>query len=247
MESKIASLLKLRSHPVAVYRTTQCPENATQFQEGKWGCVVSMLHASATKGITAAFSDKTVVCKGGRAGTGIEPFQTGVIEYFLSVGGKGPKKGEFYKRSPALALDYMNAMPEYRTDHYLVLTPLCNVEAEPKEPLDGVIFLVNADQLSGLVTLSNFDSGRSDNTAVTFGAGCAQSILFPFSAENTNQKCYIGLTDPSARKYIRGDLLSFSIPWARFQEMEAIAEESFLTKETWGAIADRLEGPASSR
>lgn len=133
-----------------------------------------------------------------------------------------------------------NSIPEYRTDNYLIFTPLCSVDSETKEALDGVIFLVNADQLSGLVTLSNFDRKSIDNTSVTFGGGCAQSILFPFSAENTNQKCFIGLTDPSARKCISGEILSFSIPWARFKEMKNVAEESFLTKETWGTIAKRL-------
>lgn len=240
MESKIASLLKLHNHPVAVYRTDNCPENAVQFKEGRWGCIVALLNASAHQGITAAFCERTVVCKGGRAGLGIEPLETGVMEYFLSVGGKGPKEGEFYRKSPELALDYIEAMPEYRTDHYLVFTPLCNVDPGSAENLDGIIFLVNADQLSGLVTLSNFDKKSLDNTAVTFGAGCAQSVLFPFSAENAGQRCYIGLTDPSARKRISGELLSFSIPWARFKEMESVAEESFLTKETWGVIANRL-------
>lgn len=240
MESKIASLIKLHNHPVAVYRTDKCPELAVQFKEGRWGCIVAMLNASANKGITAAFCSRTVACRGGRAGTGIEPFEAGVIEYFLSVGGKDPKEGEFYRRSPELALDYMEAMPKYRTDNYLVFTPLNNVDSETKEKMDGIIFLVNADQLSGLVTLSNFDRKSLDNTAVTFGAGCAQAILFPFSEENTDQKCYIGLTDPSARKCISGEILSFSIPWDRFREMEAAAEESFLTKETWQMIAKRL-------
>lgn len=240
MESKIASLLKLKNQPVVVYRTKECPENAVQFKEGKWGCVVALLNAAANKGMTAAFCDKTVVCKGGRAGTGIEPFESGVTEYFLSVGGKGPKKGEFYRRSPELALDYMESMPEYRTDNYLVFTPLCNIDSTQKENLDGIIFLVNADQLSGLVTLSNYDRKSLDNSTVTFGSGCAQSILFPFSEENADHKCYIGLTDPSARKCISGDILSFSIPWIRFKEMEELAEESFLTKETWEVIARRL-------
>lgn len=240
MESKIATLLKLRTQPVAVYRTDTCPEHAVQFQEGRWGCIIAMLNACACKGVTAAFCDKTVVCKGGRAGTGIQHFETGVIEYFLSVGGRGPKQGEFYRKTPELARDYIAAMPAFPTENYLVFAPLRDIAADADLPLDGVIFLANADQLSGLVTLSNYDRKSLDNTAVSFGSGCAQAILYPFTAENREQKCYIGLTDPSARKCIRGDLLSFSIPWARFKEMEAEAEGSFLTKETWGVIAKRL-------
>lgn len=76
---------------------------------------------------------------------------------------------------------------------------------------------------------------------VLFGAGCAQSVLYPLAEQiKGGNLCYIGLTDPSARKYVSADILSFSAPWSRFLELEAAADESFLHTETWEVISRRL-------
>jgi len=235
MKSRIAELIRLKNHPVAVCREDAFPEGALSFRPGVWGCVVALL-AAAANGKTAAFDKETVVCAGGRAGLGLEPFQTGVIEYFLSVGGKGPKPGEFYKKSPELALDFLRSLPDWRTEKAIVFRPLDELP-EGLSP-DGVVFLVNADQLSGLVTLANYDASRQDNVKLLFGSGCAQTALLPFGGDG--KSCVVGLTDPSARKCIGKDLLSFSIPYGRFLEMEKEADGSFLTKETWQEIAKRL-------
>ena len=74
-----------------------------------------------------------------------------------------------------------------------------------------------------------------------FGAGCVQSVLYPLAGQIKGEdRCYIGLTDPSSRKCVSTDILSFSAPWSRFLELESAADESFLHTETWEVISRRL-------
>lgn len=238
MKSKIAEAIKLNNQPVAVFTSKELPEDAMQFRKGVRGCAVAMLNA-ASKGKTAAFNKETVACPGGRAGLGIQKFELGKIEYFLSVGGNGSKPGEFYKQSPELARNYIQQMPDIETDEYVILKPLS--ELKKNDMPEVVIFLVNADQLSGLATLANYDKKTQDNVKLLFGAGCAQSVLYGLdAARKDSSACYIGLTDPSARKCIQKDILSFTIPFKRFLEMENNVESSFFHTDTWEVIAKRI-------
>lgn len=240
MNSKIAEKIKLKTQPVAVYRSSSRPEGALQFKKGVWGCVIAMLNA-ASKGRVVAFHRSNVTCPGGLAGLGLKPLEPGMIEYFLSVGGKGPKPGEHYKKTPDLALDYIHQLPDCCSPEYVVLQPLNEISEDSMSP-EAVIFLVNADQMSGLATLANYDKPTQDNVKLLFGAGCAQSILNGLDASQRNSdSCFIGLTDPSARKCIEKDVLSFTVPFKRFLEMERNACGSFLDTDTWQEIAQRIE------
>jgi uncharacterized protein (DUF169 family) len=237
MKSKIAEAIKLQTQPIAVWRAEEKPQGALTLTPGKWGCTMGLINAAARGQISAA-SAETVVCRGGRAGLALAPFETGEIEYFLSCGSQDPRGSEHYKQDPQLALAYIHNLPNVHAI-WTVFAPLSEV---PDGVPEVVIFLANADQLSGLVTLANYDCQNPDSVRVLFGAGCAQCVLYPLDAQQRGvDTCFIGLTDPSARKFMRPELLSFSIPYHRFLKMEANVEESFLKTKTWNQITKRIQ------
>ena len=235
MESAIAKYIKLALQPVAVLAAEEAPEGALQNKEYTWNCVVTMLMAAA-RGRVCAFRKETAGCGGGAAGMGFQPYNVEKLKNYLSTG------KEFYKQSPELAEVFLNKLVElYQeklrlagNDPYVLFKPLSAVSEQEKPWL--VIFLANPDQLSGLVGLANYASAASDTVRVLFAAGCTQAILYPLTDP---EHCYIGLTDPSARKFVRKDLLSFAMSFGKFRELEGLAAESFLKTETWEKIAAR--------
>lgn len=94
-----------------------------------------------------------------------------------------------------LARNFINTIPGIQPGKCMVFKPLNMISAG--ESPKCVIFLVNADQLSGLVTLANYDQPTQDSVAVRFASGCGQAVLYSLSAEEAKDRtCYIGMTDP---------------------------------------------------
>jgi uncharacterized protein (DUF169 family) len=258
MKSKIAEAVNMSKYsPVAIVFTDEKPESALQFKEGIWGCAVAMLKAAA-KGRTAVFDRKTFGCYGGGAGLCFGNTYVGFpggIEYFLSVGNKefcasdigknivrnmpALSHGEAYKKTPELAKSFADALPYYDVPtEYVVFKPL--KEILPGEKPEVVVFLATPDQISALVVLASYARHGGDNVIVPWGAGCHSVCLIPFNeGKSDNPRGVIGLTDVSARKQVEKDILSFSVPYKMFLEMESNVEESFLTREEWLKIKER--------
>lgn len=246
MISEIAGRLKLKYSPVAILFTDEKPAGALEFAEERWGCVAAMLTAAA-KGRQAVFSRKTFGCLGGGIGLGLGDFYQqfpGGFDYFLSTGrGEGYREGEAYKKTPELAQSFADSLPI--TDipfQYVVFKPLPMVDIANEEP-KVVVFYANADQLSALVVLANYGRPGNDNVIIPFAAGCQSVCLIPWGeTENERPRAVVGMIDISARPVIDADLLSFSVPFAMFHEMEGNVPGSFLDKYDWQKVAVRIPG-----
>ena len=269
MESAIAKALKLDSEPVAVLFTDDKPTDAGQFVKGAWGCVMFMF-AAATKGKTAVFDRESFGCQGGGVGLGFgnayEAFPGGIPGFcgFLSSGNDsdpvgraiGEKMraagareefvghylhGERYKKNPELVEKFVKTVPI--TDvptRYVMMKPLSQVDPAKEEPV-SVSFLVNPDQLSALTIFANYDKPGLENVAAPYVAACqVVGIMSYAEAQAEHPRCLIGLTDISARKYLKSqgarDKLTFTIPFHRLLEMEGNVAGSFFEGQTWADV-----------
>ncbi|MBP2641471.1 MAG: putative ArCR [Firmicutes bacterium] len=246
MKSELAIRLKLRYSPVAILFTNVKPDHALEFAEKKWGCVAAMLTA-ATKGKTIVFSRETFGCLGGGIGLGfgnLYPQFPGGFANFLSTGrGEGYPAGEAYKKTPEFAQCFADSLPiKDIAQKYVVFQPLSDV-AQDDDGLKIIVFYVNPDQLSALVVLANYGRPTNDNVIIPFAAGCQTACLIPCDESSQEKpRAVVGMTDISARPVIDADLLSFSVPFSLFKEMEGNIPGSFLDKEAWQKVAKRIPG-----
>lgn len=244
MQSRIAEELKLRFQPVAIIFTNEKPEGALQFKEGKWGCVISLLTAAA-RGRTAVMERATVGCGGGRTGMGFGSGFTqtpGGIEYFLSCGrGEGFPEGEGYRKTPEIAGGFIESLPI--TDipsTYIVFKPLSAVDPAVETP-QLVVCYAAPDQLTALVTLANYEVGGYDGAIIPQASGCQSIFLIPLhEAQQPRPRAVVGMLDSSARPFVNADVLTFTVPFPMFQQMEANVPGSFLERSAWQKVRTRI-------
>ena len=113
-------------------------------------------------------------------------------------------------------------------------------ETKPDENPSLVCIFANPDQLSCLVIMAGFHQGGIPSVAAPFGAAC-QSIAFAYQeSRKENPQAIIGFFDISQRTYLAKELLSFTVPFAMYQEMENNVSESCLTTDAWEKLTSRL-------
>lgn len=237
MESRIAEKLKLRHQPVAVLFTDERPKTAAQFKEKKWGCVMSMLAASA-RGITAVFDRKTTGCLGGKTGLCLGDGSKGRdLAGFLASG----KNGLGYFRSREVAKAHLGVHPAQDIpEKYVVFRPLPKVDPETEEPR-VIIFLGNADQVSALFTLAHYSRKSGEAVIAPFGSGCSTVCLLPYlESKRRSPRAVLGGMDVSARPWLDADLLTFAVPFGLYLKLEDDVAGSFLERESWAAIKGRV-------
>lgn len=247
MESCLVKALNLSYEPVAVFLSNEKPEGALESKEGIWNCTIPFFLAAA-KGKTAVFERKTTGCPGGKAGLGFGNFPNypGGIEYFLSVGKSGLFEGEGYKKDPELGEEFVKCLPITDVPYqYIIFKPLAQVNADKEKP-ELVVFYVNNDQLSALTVLANYYRPGNENVMIPFGSGCQSVFLIPYAeGQRENPRAVVGLVDITVRPMVDPDMLSFSMPYKMFEDMEVNTRGSFLEKHLWHRIVERMKKNAS--
>ena len=244
MESRIAKAIKAKTEPVAIIFSDHKPQYAVEGRPGVRSCIIPLVLA-ATKGKTTAFARETTGCGGGTVGLGFgnayKNFPGG-FNYFLSVGrGEGYPEGEAYKKTPELVDDFVQCLPITDIPYqYVLFEPLSQLDPEKEKP-EAIIFYVNVDQVSALTVLANYDREGFENVVAPFGAGCHSICLMPVN-EGLKEKprAVIGLFDITVRPMVDANMLTFTIPYKRFLEMEENVAGSFLEKHQWLKVAERI-------
>ncbi len=269
MKNMIADAIRLKYNPVALLWSKEKPQEAMQFQEGKWGCVM-WLAVYAAKGKNAVADINTFGCIGGGVGLGFgnqyKNFPGGEDGFchFLSSGNEkreGGKElaqkikpfmrdeaydnylyGERYIKSPALVSKFIENLPITEIpEPYVVFKPLSAIDLKKEKP-QSIIFFVNPDQLSALIVLANYGHENNENVIIPYAAGCQTIGIYPYKeAKTAKLRGVVGLTDLSARLYVRKQLgdancMTFTAPYALFEEMEKNVADSFLQRHTWQSL-----------
>jgi uncharacterized protein (DUF169 family) len=251
MNSRLLEALKLKMQPVAVILSSEAPESGLHFKEGSTaGCVAAMLVTASKKNRTAFFDRNSFGCPGGGTGLGFgDRYGSFPIDCLLSTGneemaaqmgrgGSSMAKGERFYGNPDLARKWVDSLPmtEVPTE-YVVFKPWEQV-TEQDDPQLVVIF-ANADQLSALVVMADYNRGTNQSVTAPFGAAC-QSILFGYAeAKKEHPRGVIGFFDISQRRIVDRETLTFTVPFRMFQEMESGVEGSFLQMHAWRKLQER--------
>jgi uncharacterized protein (DUF169 family) len=202
-------------------------------------CLIEAL-AEVRKGHSFSFNTDLIGCPGGRRYLGFTEEITPDFEYFLSCGIPGKMEGERYKKSPELVKEIVENWPDFKAPAPLIIFKRWD-KLEKEDKPEVIIFFAQADVLSGLFTLANFDESEPEGVIAPMGSGCSSIVSYPYlEKDSPHPRAVIGMFDPSARPYLPKDTLSFSVPMVKFVTMIENMEESFLITDTWKKLRKRL-------
>jgi uncharacterized protein (DUF169 family) len=230
----------LRYDPFAIWMSSTKPDDAYEPPEGERTCVVSMLRV-VPLGKVVALKPEAHGCSvaGYYLGFADEPPE-GADRYFADG-------GERLKDSPERArAHFSDARPFPRDEEYCLVARLDTVPGDI-EP-DVVAVLADADSLSALLMLANYDRDGFDNVIAPFASGCGGLINEPLKeAVSPEPRAVIGLFDVMVRHLVEPDILSFAVPYKRLVEMLANVEKSFMRGPHWPQIVERKQANKKTR
>ena len=225
--------------PVAWFYTDEVSDEDRLDSRDAEHCVVAALER-VRQGHTFVYDADSPGCMGWKRYTGYSPSLRPKFEYFLSCGIPGELEGERYKKSPDLVNRFVVCHPALQAPaRFLVFKRWDRLAAQDRP--SAVVFFASPDVLSGLFTLANFDRAEPNGVFSPMGSGCSTIVSYPWWEAQTEQpRCVLGMFDVSARPQVPETVLTFAIPMARFEQMVANMDESFLITPSWERVRERI-------
>ena len=205
-----------------------------------WSCVLGHLRLARKKKIPAYFERDRFGCLGGAFFLGFNKPQLEAVFYYVSTGVPNVMEGERYLSSPEAARKfYTDHDPEPAPKRYCVFKPIS--QFQPHEAPEFVTFFGRPEMVSGLHQLAVFVTGDPETVASPWGAGCANVVSWPrkYAAEGRPRAC-LGGWDPSCRKFLKMEELTFTMPTEMYERMLDEWPNSFLTTREWAFVKSRI-------
>lgn len=208
---------------------------------GSFSCLVGNIWLARKKRKAAWISHEECGCMGGGYYTGMYGPYLDMNVHYVSTGLPGtPIEGEHYLPSPESMRAFMEdcVMP---LDHekYCVIKPLEQF-SDGETPL-VVAFFARPEVMTGLHSLVSYTLGSHNAVVSPFGAGCTNIISWPLVYERRGNPCAVlGGFDPSARKYMKPDELSFAVPFGLYCKMLDSMGTSALVRDTWAGVRKKV-------
>lgn len=206
-----------------------------------FSCLMGNVWLARKKKKAAWISHEECGCPGGGFFSGMYRPYLESSAYFISTGIPGaPFEGQHYMPSPEIMRVFMEeASPPPISGKYCVIKPLEHF-LDHEEPL-VVVYFVRGEVLSGLHSLTGYATGNHNAVVSPFGAGCANIITWPLVYQQRGlEYAVLGGFDPSARKYMKTDELTFALPLPLYRKMLDVMETSALTRHTWAGVRKKV-------
>ncbi|SHI13878.1 DUF169 domain-containing protein [Desulfofustis glycolicus] len=258
--------LGLDEEPIGVYYDDTKPENAfgpkpgppisrQQEDQGQidmqlvfqhFSCVMGNIWLARKKKGTAYISTEEYGCPGGSFYCSMMKPNLRFIEHYVTTGFAGsPIHGERYLPSPKAMRKFLDTVnPRKAPGKYCLFKPL-SLFSGSEEP-DFVTFFARPEVVCGLFTHTTFTTGEVDSVVSPFGAGCTNVVAWPlYYQEKGLEKAVLGGFDPSARKYMKVDELTFTVSWSLYQKMlKALPESVFSVDGAWKTVRKKINRSA---
>ena len=198
-----------------------------------FSCVLGNIWMARKKGMPAWLTAERYGCPGASFHCGFHAPQLEFIARYVSTGAPQAAPGERYLPSPEAVRGYFDALsPRPAPARVCVFKPLSLLE--PGEEPEVVVFFARGEVLGGLCQLACFATGDVEAVALPFGAGCASILAWPLRyLEQGRERAVVGGPDPSCRKFLKVDELTFAAPWSLFRKMLDAWPDSFLAHQSW--------------